>query len=43
MTEATEATEATGLSDMIDVFRRPELCVPPAREASAARAWCPRL
>jgi uncharacterized protein len=33
-----EAVEATGPFDMIDVFRRSELCVPHAHEAVAARA-----
>jgi predicted CoA-binding protein len=35
-----EAVEATGPFDMVDVFRRPELCVPHAREAIEARARC---
>ncbi len=35
-----EAVEATGPFDMIDVFRRSELCVPHAREAVAAGARC---
>lgn len=33
-----EAVEATGSFDMIDVFRRAELCVPHAREAVASGA-----
>ena len=33
-----EAVDATGPFDMIDVFRRPELCVPHAREAVVAGA-----
>jgi predicted CoA-binding protein len=33
-----EAVEATGPFDLIDVFRRSELCVPHAREAVAAGA-----
>lgn len=33
-----EAVEATGPFDMIDVFRRSELCVPHAQEAVAAGA-----
>jgi predicted CoA-binding protein len=36
----TEATDATGPFDMIDVFRRSELCVPHANEAVAAGARC---
>lgn len=35
-----EAVEATGPFDMVDVFRRSELCVPHAREAVAAGARC---
>jgi len=35
-----EAAEATGPFDMVDVFRRSELCVPHAREAVAAGARC---
>ena len=35
-----EAVEATGPFDMIDLFRRAELCVPHAREAVAAGARC---
>ena len=35
-----EAVDATGPFDMIDVFRRSELCVPHAREAVAAGARC---
>jgi hypothetical protein len=34
------AVDATGPFDVIDVFRRPELCVPHAREAVAAGARC---
>jgi uncharacterized protein len=34
------ATEATGRFDMVDVFRRPEFCVPHAHEAVAAGARC---
>ena len=33
-----EAVAATGPFDMVDVFRRSELCVPHAREAVAAGA-----
>jgi predicted CoA-binding protein len=33
-----EAVEATGPFDIVDVFRRSELCAPHAREAVAARA-----
>ncbi|MFL5681948.1 MAG: CoA-binding protein [Chloroflexota bacterium] len=33
-----EAVAATGPFDIVDVFRRPELCVPHAREAVAAGA-----
>ena len=33
-----EAVAATGPFDMVDVFRRPELCVPHAEEAAAAGA-----
>jgi uncharacterized protein len=33
-----EAVEATGRFDMVDVFRRAELCVPHAEEAVAAGA-----
>ncbi|HUP55325.1 MAG TPA: CoA-binding protein [Methylomirabilota bacterium] len=36
----TEAVEATGAFDMIDVFRRSELCVPHAEEAVAVGATC---
>lgn len=36
----TEAVAATGLFDIVDVFRRSELCVPHAREAVAAGAAC---
>lgn len=35
-----EAVEATGQFDMVDVFRRSELCVPHAHEAVAAGARC---
>jgi uncharacterized protein len=35
-----EAVEATGPFDMVDVFRRSELCVPHAEEAVAANARC---
>lgn len=35
-----EAVDATGRFDMIDVFRRSELCVPHAQEAVAAGARC---
>lgn len=35
-----EAVETTCRFDMIDVFRRPEVCVPHAREAVAAGASC---
>jgi predicted CoA-binding protein len=35
-----EATAATGPFEMVDVFRRSELCVPHAREAVAAGARC---
>jgi predicted CoA-binding protein len=35
-----EAVEATGPFDMVDVFRRSELCVPHAQEAVAAGARC---
>jgi predicted CoA-binding protein len=34
------AVQATGPFDIIDVFRRSELCVPHAREAAAAGARC---
>jgi predicted CoA-binding protein len=34
------ATEATGRFDIVDVFRRSELCVPHARDAVAAGAGC---
>jgi uncharacterized protein len=33
-----EAAQAVGPFDMVDVFRRSELCVPHAREAAAAGA-----
>jgi len=36
----TEAVEATGPFDMVDVFRRSELCVPHAEEAVATGASC---
>jgi hypothetical protein len=35
-----EAVEATGPVDMVDVFRRSELCVPHAEEAVAVGAHC---
>jgi len=35
-----EATAATGPVDLVDVFRRSELCVPHAGEAVAAGARC---
>lgn len=35
-----EAAAATGPFDLVDVFRRSELCVPHAREAVAAGARC---
>lgn len=35
-----EAVEATGPFDMVDVFRRSELCVPHAQEAVATGARC---
>lgn len=35
-----EAVVATGPFDLIDVFRRSELCVPHAREAAAVGARC---
>jgi predicted CoA-binding protein len=35
-----EAVDATGPFDMVDVFRRSELCVPHAREAVAAGTRC---
>jgi len=35
-----EAVEATGPFDLVDVFRRSELCVPHAHEALAAGATC---
>jgi len=35
-----EATAATGPFDIVDVFRRPELCPPHAREAVDAGARC---
>ena len=35
-----EAVDATGPFDLVDVFRRSELCVPHAREAVAAGARC---
>lgn len=36
----TEAAAATGPFDMVDVFRRSELCVPHAREAVEVGARC---
>jgi len=36
----SEAVDATGPFDMVDVFRRSELCVPHAAEAVAAGARC---
>ena len=35
-----EAVEATGPFDLVDVFRRSELCAPHAREAVEAAARC---
>ena len=35
-----EGVEATGPFDIVDVFRRSELCVPHAQEAAAAGARC---
>jgi predicted CoA-binding protein len=35
-----EAADATGPFDIVDVFRRPELCVPHAREAVTIGAGC---
>jgi len=35
-----EATDATGRFDIVDVFRRSELCVPHAEEAVAVGAGC---
>jgi predicted CoA-binding protein len=35
-----EAVDATGPFDMVDVFRRSELCVPHAKEAVAVGARC---
>jgi len=35
-----EATDATGPFDVVDVFRRSELCLPHAHEAVAAGAGC---
>ncbi len=35
-----EASEATGPFDIVDVFRRSELCVPHAHEAVATHARC---
>ena len=35
-----EAVDATGPFDMVDVFRRSELCVPHAREAVSVGARC---
>jgi uncharacterized protein len=34
----SEAADATGPFDIVDVFRRPEHCVEPARQAAAIRA-----
>jgi len=36
----TEAASETGPFDLVDVFRRSELCVPHAREAVAVAARC---
>ena len=36
----TEAVEASGPFDIVDVFRRSELCVPHAQEAVATGARC---
>ncbi|MDQ2965709.1 MAG: CoA-binding protein [Chloroflexota bacterium] len=36
----TEATRVTGAFDIVDVFRRSELCVPHAEEAVATGAGC---
>jgi len=36
----TEAAEATGPFDIVDVFRRSELCLPHAQEAVAIGAGC---
>ena len=36
----TEAASATGPFDIVDVFRRSELCVPHAEEAVASGARC---
>jgi uncharacterized protein len=38
--DLASAVEATGPVDIVDVFRRAELCVPHAREAVAAGARC---
>jgi predicted CoA-binding protein len=35
-----EAVAGTGRFDLVDVFRRPELCVPHAHEAVATGAGC---
>jgi len=35
-----EATDATGPFDIVDVFRRSELCLPHAEEAVAVGAGC---
>jgi predicted CoA-binding protein len=35
-----DAVAATGPVDLVDVFRRPELCRPHAEEAVAVRAHC---
>lgn len=36
----TDAAAATGRFDIVDVFRRSELCLPHAQEAVATRAGC---
>jgi predicted CoA-binding protein len=38
--DLAQAAEATGPFDMVDVFRRSELCVPHAQEAVAVGARC---
>ena len=38
--DLAEAVRETGAFDMVDVFRRSELCVPHAEEAVAAGARC---
>ncbi len=38
--DLVEAVAATGAFELVDVFRRPELCEPHAREAAAAGARC---